>query len=193
MPRAYRVLSKVVEALPNLNVRIAFVSAVTMNLQMTRLNAPLTNRGKGITDTKMYAPRFPKPQTEGFNQMTRLNAPPINRGKGVIDIKMYAPRFPKLQTEGFIVMLSYPGRDEIVALRRVGWQSGDSGRGKGDGSFKKEASTRITLPEELEVQKLNVTVLSDGYILMMWTLEGIEIPERPKVDDGGKGKEEEKV
>ncbi|KAF2815299.1 Sec63-domain-containing protein [Mytilinidion resinicola] len=146
---------KVVEALPNLKLRLTAVNAASISLQIMRLNAPAFTKGKGSTDTKMWAPRFPKPQTEGF-----------------------------------FVMLTYPGRDEIVALRRVGWQSGDAGRGKGGGAFNKQASTKITLLEELEAQKLDVAVFSDGYIGMRWSLEGVEIPERPQVEDGGKGKEE---
>jgi antiviral helicase SLH1 len=121
-------------------------------------------------------------------QIVRLNPPPATKGKST-EIKMFAPRFPKPQTEGFFVTLSYAGRDEVVALRRVGWQSEDAGRGKNKGSSQKQATTRITLPEELASQKLDLTVYSDGYIGMKWTLEDIEIPERPKVEDGGKGKE----
>ncbi|KAG9641501.1 Sec63-domain-containing protein, partial [Aureobasidium melanogenum] len=55
-PRAFKALS----ALPQLRVNVSDVTALGLNVTVARLN-PALNR-----EFHMYAPRFPKPQSEGF-------------------------------------------------------------------------------------------------------------------------------
>ncbi|KAG9670241.1 Sec63-domain-containing protein, partial [Aureobasidium melanogenum] len=55
-PRAFKALS----ALPQLRVNVSDISALGLNVTVARLN-PALNR-----EFHMYAPRFPKPQSEGF-------------------------------------------------------------------------------------------------------------------------------
>ncbi|KAF1999651.1 Sec63-domain-containing protein [Amniculicola lignicola CBS 123094] len=98
-------------------------------------------------------------------------------------IRIYAPRYPKPQTEGYFVIISYSGTDEILALKRVGWQQNSGARSK------LQASTRFSMPPEAQGKKVDVEVLSDAYLGMSWGIKGVDVPEAPTVDDGkGKGK-----
>jgi antiviral helicase SLH1 len=115
-------------------------------------------------------------------------------------IRIFAPRYPKPQTEGFFIILSYSSTDEIIALKRVGWsdpsRGGGGGRGRGGrqgntgaASSRLQATTKITFPPEAQGKKVDVTVHSDAYPGMKWSIDGIEVPEAPRVEDGGKKKE----
>ncbi|KAF2177516.1 Sec63-domain-containing protein, partial [Zopfia rhizophila CBS 207.26] len=107
-------------------------------------------------------------------RLERIN--PARGGPG--GVRIYAPRYPKPQTEGYFVILSYPGSDEIVALKRVGWNdaggwAGTGGAGENNkrgwgGSSKLQAIAKIALPTDLQMRKLDVSVLSDSYIGMKW-------------------------
>lgn len=149
--------------------------------------------------------------------MTRVNPAKFQQN----GIRIFAPRYPKPQTEGFFVILAYAGTDEIIALKRVGWSEhgrggggsrggnrggsrGDSRGGRGGsrggmkentnaGSAKLSSSTRISFPPEVQGKKVDVIVLSDSYPGMRWAIEGVEVPEAPRVDVYDKGKEKEKV
>ncbi|KAK6580622.1 hypothetical protein PZA11_006858 [Diplocarpon coronariae] len=114
-----------------------------------------------------------------------------------LDGKMYAPRFPKSQTEGWFVILCQEDRDEIIALKRVGWNTagGPSGKSKSGGSQGGRPTARsvIKLPEEesgliSDGRKMDIWVVSDGYLGMAYKIKGIEMPDAPKViNDGKKG------
>jgi antiviral helicase SLH1 len=107
-------------------------------------------------------------------------------------IRIFAPRYPKPQSEGFFVVISYSSTDEIVALKRVGWNDpsrgggGRGGRAGHGGNARLHASARISLPPEAQGKTLDVSVLSDSYLGMKWKIESIEVPEAPRVEDGGK-------
>ncbi|KAL5412123.1 hypothetical protein PMIN06_009629 [Paraphaeosphaeria minitans] len=133
--------------------------------------------------------------------LTRIN--PARMANG--GVRIFAPRYPKPQTEGFFVVLSYAGTDEIVALKRVGWndpsknqtsKKGMGGRGgtaagrndAGAGGAKLHGQAKMSLPREAQGKKLDVVVLSDAYLGMRWSLGGVEVPSAPEVDDSkGKG------
>lgn len=114
--------------------------------------------------------------------ISRVN--PARSGPG--GVRIYAPRYPKPQTEGFFVILSYSGTDEIVALKRVGWNA--PSRGGAAGGSRLQVSTKIKLPDEAQGKKLAVSLLSDAYLGMKWTFGDVEVPVAPTVEDG-KGKE----
>ncbi|KAF2644725.1 Sec63-domain-containing protein [Massarina eburnea CBS 473.64] len=127
-----------------------------------------------------------------------VNLSRINTARsGPGGIRIFAPRYPKPQTEGFFVILSYAGSDEILALKRVGWNDHTKNRGRGGrasatisgaGGGRLQASAKISLPQEAQGKKVAVRVLSDAYLGMKWSIEGIDIPEAPRVEDGAKGK-----
>ena len=116
--------------------------------------------------------------------LTRMN-PPVDR-----DYKIYAPKFPKPQIEGFFVVVADPGKDEIVALKRVGWATGDAVSRKTDrngAGSQATARASLKLPACDVERKLDVWVMSDSYIGLQWKVEA-EVPAAPRgIDEGKKG------
>lgn len=133
------------------------------------------------------------------------------------ELRVWAPRFPKPQTEGFFVIIADQSADDILALKRIGWagaaqQSAASNKSRnsagknssgGSGSStsanqQPSLTTRAVfqLAPEKAVRKVEVLVLSDAYIGMIWHAGTIEVPGAPysSPDEGkggaGKGKEE---
>lgn len=101
------------------------------------------------------------------------------------DARMYAPRFPKPQNEGWFVVVGDVAKDEVYAIKRVGWSQGGGGKTAGVGS-RPSARTSIKVPEALQAggaSKLDVLVVSDGYVGMRYEVLGVEIPAKPAVDD----------
>ncbi|KAI1115957.1 Sec63 Brl domain-containing protein [Nemania sp. NC0429] len=100
------------------------------------------------------------------------------------DGRIFAPKYPKPQTEGWFVVVCDKARDEIIAVKRVGWSQGPN-QSVRVGS-KPTAKTLIKLPEPDQAgngRKVDVLVLSDGYIGMQYEVLGVDIPALPKVDD----------
>lgn len=102
------------------------------------------------------------------------------------DARIYAPRFPKPQNESWFVVVGNLARDEVYAIKRVGWAQGGAGKAAGVGS-KPTARASIKLPEVIpsgeKKRTADVLVLSDGYVGMQYQVMGVEIPAVPKVDD----------
>lgn len=101
----------------------------------------------------------------------------ISRKQGLDnrDGRMYAPKFPKPQTEGFMLLVSEHGTDDLLALKRIGWSSPTKG--------KHTATAIIKLPPSQESRKVDVTVLSDGYIGLQWEQKAVLIPSPPSPED----------
>jgi len=77
------------------------------------------------------------------------------------DFRIHAPKFPKPQTEGWFVLLGDSRKDELYALKRVGWPTrGGAGGGKPSVKFS------LGLPEGGVLEGLDATliVMSDGYL-----------------------------
>lgn len=147
-------------ALPNIKVDIPQVTALSITVSLHRIN-PVTER----------------------------------------DGRVYAPRFPKSQNEGWFVIVADSARDEILAIKRVGWTTPgrDSTQGVRIGSTP-NAKSVIKLPPAQGVlgtgsvggkeRKVDVLVVSDAYIGMVYKVVGVEIPAVPMlVDDGKKDKD----
>lgn len=101
------------------------------------------------------------------------------------DARIYAPRFPKPQNEGWFVVVGDVAKDEVYAIKRVGWSQAGGGKQAGVGS-RPSARTSIKVPEALQAggaSKLDVLVVSDGYVGMRYEVLGVEIPAKPAVDD----------
>ena len=140
--------SKAVSYLPNVQMDVATVTAIGLSVNLTRLNRPV------MPDFKIYAPKFPKPQTEGF-----------------------------------FVIVADTNKDEIIALKRVGWTTRDAtskGSGRGAAGAKSTARAVIKLPESDVERHLDVRVLSDSYIGLQWMVAAVEIPGVPRGMDEGK-------
>jgi antiviral helicase SLH1 len=96
--------------------------------------------------------------------------------------RMYAPAFPKPQTEGFFLLVSRTGTDELIALKRVNWPSVQN-RGRGS---QWSVRSSVKMPQDVQEGKVDVRVVSDGYIGLEWWVEEVEIPAAPRVEDMGK-------
>ena len=101
------------------------------------------------------------------------------------DYRIWAPNFPKPQSEGFFVVVADPTKNEILALKRVGWPTGGQHRSdKG----KPTSRTTISLPPSTSEREVDVMVVSDAYIGMLWHVKRVGVPIVPQVrDDGKKG------
>ncbi|EPE24285.1 P-loop containing nucleoside triphosphate hydrolase [Glarea lozoyensis ATCC 20868] len=90
--------------------------------------------------------------------------------------KMYAPRFPKSQTEGYFAILCNEGKDEIIAIKRVSWNSNTNMRGKPSA----RASMKFASDEPGRAEqgrKFDVWIVSDGYLGLIHKIQGVEIPD----------------
>lgn len=92
------------------------------------------------------------------------------------ECRIFAPRFPKAQTEGWFVVVIDPAKDEVVALKRVGW-----GVGSGVGS-RPTAQGTVKLEGVRGDRRLDVRVVSDGYLGMEVKVGGVEVPGVPVLD-----------
>ena len=92
--------------------------------------------------------------------------------------RMYAPCFPKPQTEGFFVILVESGKDEIIALKRLSWLQ----TGHRTSAAKARTRTTLKIPQSDDERRVDVIVMSDGYIGMEWRIDGLGVPRVPVVD-----------
>ncbi|CAK7269185.1 Putative steryl acetyl hydrolase mug81 [Sporothrix epigloea] len=150
--------------------------------------------------------------------LKRLNAMGDREGR------MYAPKFPKPQTEGYFAVIGDLARDEVYAIKRIGWGSGVAGSvqgsrggrggrgsrggrgGRGGSSVaggtaaddagsssssgpRTAAKAVIQLPEAAsQTGSVDVFVVSDGYMGLEYRLLGVEVPKAPIVDSIEKAK-----
>ena len=149
-----------------------------------------------------------EPTTSGVRiQLKRVN--PLLDREG----RVFAPRYPKPQVEGWFVVLADREKDEVLAVKRVGWPSTGAssssgarrgggggerargGRGRGgrnDGGGGREggggagpvAKVTMKLRPEDASRKIDVLVVSDAYIGLEYKIEGVEIPAAPKPGGG---------
>ncbi|KIW08267.1 uncharacterized protein PV09_01190 [Verruconis gallopava] len=96
------------------------------------------------------------------------------------DLRMYAPSFPKPQSEGFFLLVSRAGTDDLIALKRISWPSGETSRARFN------VKSAIKVPDSVQGSAVDVKVVSDGYIGMEWSVEKVDIPAAPLVEDAGK-------
>ena len=142
--REFSELLKVIDILPKVEIKVTDITALGLTVCMTRLN--------------------------------RASQP---------DYRIHAPKYPKPQSEGFLIVVADPAKDEILALKRSNWPPIGKTQGAGP-----QASARIAIKlnaERLE-RKVEVSVISDAYIGMVWKLEGVEVPAVPVADDFEKEK-----
>jgi len=110
------------------------------------------------------------------------------------EARIWAPKFPKSQSEGWFVILCDMAKDEIVAIKRVGW-SGAKDRGRSRLGSVPTTSVVLQMPAQegnaSGSRTLDVLVVSDAYLGMMHKVEGVIIPDVPRVQDDEEGKTSE--
>lgn len=104
------------------------------------------------------------------------------------EYRMYAPRYPKPQTEGFFALVTRAGTGDVLALKRISWPTGEKVDGKREAKSARPVSRQvIRVPGSAEGMKVDVEVVSDGYVGMRWVVAGVEVPGAPVgVNDGKK-------
>ncbi|KAH6872761.1 Sec63 Brl domain-containing protein [Alternaria rosae] len=149
-----------VSRLPVLKLDLGNVNALALDFKISRQNPAKMQQG-GI---RIFAPRYPKPQTEGFFAIISYSS-----------------------TDEIIALkrVNWPDPSKNGGRGRGGRGSSASGGAQS----RLQASTKVSLPPETQGKKLDISVLSDSYPGMKWKIEGVEVPEAPVVDAYGKGKE----
>lgn len=105
------------------------------------------------------------------------------------DARIWAPKFHKPQNEGWFVIVADVAKDEVIAVKRLGWGSpsaGSSGAKKplGQGTYPSARTVlKLPPPKAKEARKLDIIVVSDGYVGMEHRVLGVDIPAPPAVDD----------
>ncbi|KAG5985494.1 hypothetical protein E4U54_006012 [Claviceps lovelessii] len=107
------------------------------------------------------------------------------------DARIYAPKFPKAQTEGWFVLVADLSRDEVLAVKRLTWTGGPTAQTSTSTPPPTTTTTRpvvIKLPQPTDgrtasARKVDVLVVSDGYIGLEYRLLGVDIPAPPTVKD----------
>ncbi|APA07357.1 hypothetical protein sscle_02g021270 [Sclerotinia sclerotiorum 1980 UF-70] len=164
---------KAANMIPNLKIEVQNVTALKMDVVIKRLN------GLADKEAKMYAPRFPKSQSEGYFVIL------CKKGSDeVIAIKRVGWSAPKSKDKG---KNSQEGESKqnsaIIGL-----------------GVKPIAKATIKFPgvgegEEGNVEDarvFDVRVVSDGYRGFVVGVQGVEVPDVMRVGEGGEGKEKEK-
>jgi antiviral helicase SLH1 len=119
------------------------------------------------------------------------------------EVRVWAPRFPKPQSEGFFIIITEQGADEVLALKRVSWGeelvTASDSRAHGRSSSSKGSQARTTravfrLAPDKVTRRVEILVLSDAYIGMVWRAGAFDVPGAPYTrDDDGKGKGRERA
>jgi antiviral helicase SLH1 len=89
---------------------------------------------------------------------------------------IFAPRYPKPQTEGYFVIVSDAANGDVLGLKRVSWPAPDKVRNPKANPNKPATKATIRLPPSHSERKVNIQIVSDSYIDMQWTLDGVDIP-----------------
>ncbi|KAJ9224018.1 hypothetical protein DTO207G8_8311 [Paecilomyces variotii] len=145
-------LTRAASSIPNLSVSVSDVSSTGMVVTLTRQN-PHTN-----PEYKIFAPRFPKPQTEGYFLIVTAAAP--NGADGDL-LALKRVSWPPV------------ANNNREKGRRQGHQKNGNVVAKSSVKFPEEA-----LPSESATTNriVNVRVMSDAYPGMEWTVSGVRLP-----------------
>ncbi|KAH9909090.1 Sec63-domain-containing protein [Xylariomycetidae sp. FL2044] len=143
-------------AIPNLEVSTPAVTALSVTVSLKRTNAVTEREGR------VYAPRYPKPQTEGWF---------------VIVCDVASDEILAVKRAGW-------GSGGQASGGGGGRGSGNSGVRVGS---RPTAKTVIKLPEGQQGKKVDVLVLSDAYVGLEYRVLGVEVPTAapPQVVVGG--------
>lgn len=154
--------------LPNVRVDVATDSAPgQVVVSLMRLN-PIVER-----EGRIYAPRFPKPQTEGWFVVVGSVS-----GDEVLGVKR----------------VGWGGRgsgdNKGKGKQNAGSSGGRSGGGGVSVGSRPSAKAVIRLPESREARKVDVLVISDAYPGLEYKIEGVEVPGVPEPSVGAEKRSE---
>ncbi|KLU86282.1 hypothetical protein MAPG_05298 [Magnaporthiopsis poae ATCC 64411] len=153
--------------LPNVDVSVEDVKAGSLTVALKRLNAVVERDGR------IFAPRYPKPQTEGWF---------------VVVGDLATDEIVAVKRVGWFSQSSSSSSGG-KGKKGGGGAGGGGGGGIGPGS-KPTARAVIKLPDPdpdseagKDGRKLDVLVVSDAYVGMEYSVTGVQVPGLPVVDD----------
>jgi antiviral helicase SLH1 len=164
--------TKATSHLPRLALSMSAISPAGVKVSITRKNAP-TN-----ADHRIYAPRFPKPQTEGFFLVV-CSAKSDGSDGDLLALKRVS--WPSNNNQKNNAQSARGGGNWKGSSSRPahGGSSGSGGGGrnrKWNNSSGLTTSSSVKFPRHLLVSgSVNVRVLSDSYPGMEWVLAGVEV------------------
>ena len=148
-------------AIPTLSLRLQDATSSSFVVSLKRMN-PLTLR-----EARMWAPRFPKPQTEGFFVVVSMAGGAGGPGE-LLAVRRVGWNANKGQVQG------------------------QSGTGVEIGA-KLSARTIVKLPPGTAGKKVDVLIASDGYVGLEWRVAGYKVPETTNEVDVGHDSEGSKA
>ncbi|KAL4865899.1 hypothetical protein BDV12DRAFT_199669 [Aspergillus spectabilis] len=167
---------KATSHLPRLNLSITSISQRGLTISLTRKNAP-TN-----PDYKIYAPRFPKPQTEGFFLLICVSNADGSDGD-LLALKRVSWPSKRNSGSGTYGYGKGKGSSKSSALPQAQSQ-GENPRGR-NGAGLVTTSSSIKWPSGLDVPGLvNVRIVSDSYPGMEWVVPKVVVEGESAVASG---------
>ncbi|KAJ5241679.1 uncharacterized protein N7469_000006 [Penicillium citrinum] len=157
---------KAISHLPNISISVAGISSKGMTINITRHNAPTHS------EYRIYAPRFPKPQTEGYFLIV-CNARADGTDGELLGLKRVSWPSNSRQYNG-------KGGAGAGSIK----QGQGSSKGKTDGTINVRSLVKFpnaaALAESSSVTtagtaRVNVKLFSDSYIGMQWSLNNVEV------------------
>ncbi|OJJ33448.1 hypothetical protein ASPWEDRAFT_43509 [Aspergillus wentii DTO 134E9] len=185
--------TKATSYLPQLSISVSNVSSTAINLFLTRRNPPMD------AEYRIYAPRFPKPQTEGYFLIVCAATPDGTDGEMLALKRVSWP--PAAKRNGYNNRGGESSQKAADKNNRGGESSqkaadrnnrgGESSQKAADRNNQKNGplTTRssIKFPQAWLAQqaavskaKVNVRVISDSYLGMEWSLNNVEVELSPE-------------
>ncbi|KAL4737031.1 Sec63 Brl domain-containing protein [Aspergillus similis] len=163
--------SKAISYLPRLALSITLSSERGINVSLTRKNHP------NNPDFRIYAPRFPKPQTEGFFLLVCASKSDGQDGDLIALKRVSWPTGNNNDHNNSTGKRSNKNKNNKRALEH-GHEHG----------FVSTTST-VKFPRDIPVpERVNLRVISDSYPGMEWVISGVEVAAEPGGSGSGKGK-----
>ncbi|KZF21219.1 Sec63-domain-containing protein [Xylona heveae TC161] len=203
---------RVASILPNIKVQPGSINPPKLDLAiiLTRLNGIVpsgssSNSPTGAGEYRIWAPRFPKPQTEGFFiivadsanddilALKRANWPPVEK-----TLERASQGRNNTYTNSSVSTNNTAADTQEPNGSTATGKPKDKGKGRAKPTPPKPTVRSVLkLPESAAGKTVDIFVISDSYINMTWKIEGVEIPNLPvepaivevQGDDVAKGKE----
>ncbi|BDD63957.1 hypothetical protein MPDQ_006298 [Monascus purpureus] len=162
---------KAVSYLPNLTVSIPDVSATGLLVSLTRRNSTTD------PEYRIYAPRFPKPQTEGYFLI--VSSATLDGTDGEL-LALKRVSWQSLTKNG-----RGTNGDSSAQSSRKSWNANNQKRGALTirSSIKFPGSLFVDGNGAVAGQKVNVRVISDSYLGMEWVVSSVELVPATQVLD----------
>lgn len=168
-----------VRMVPSLDVQVLASEAkiegiVTIKIQ--RRNAIVTREGR------MYAPKFPKPQQEGFFVLVSLSG--TNEVIAVKRISWHATSLSSASSRGIGKTNGDKGdRNGVKQQQQQQPLRASKDAARGGSRNKPAAKTTLKLPPEMAGKLIDIVIISDGYIGLEWNVKSIRVPQSSSGDD----------